>query len=85
MTCAIGCSGLTWIALLASADPHFHRVAVQPFTSDSGAFVVNQFSFKQPKTAWPQFLESTVNILEQAKAESATAARDDHLQYVLLS
>jgi hypothetical protein len=46
---------------------------------------VNQFSFKQPKTAWPQFLESAVNILEQAKAESATAARDDHLQYALSS
>ncbi len=60
----------------------------KPFTADSGAFVVSQFSFKQPKTAWPQFLESTVNILEQAKAESSgsggSRASDDHLQLVFV-
>jgi len=55
----------------------------QPFTSESGAYAVSRFQFKQDKTLWPQFLESVIQLLDQAKAQSSQGS-EDHLQLVFV-
>jgi midasin (ATPase involved in ribosome maturation) len=57
----------------------------QPFSGDSGAFIISQFQFKQKHTLWPQFLQGVVQLLETAKSSSsASSSRDDHLQLVFI-
>jgi len=60
----------------------------QPFTDESGAFALSHFQFDQSITRWPDLLESTVRILEEAKsnvgASSSSASSLEHHQLVFL-
>lgn len=57
----------------------------KPFGDDGGAYAISQFKFSQTVTRWPEFLESTVGVLEQAKSMQGGAATGiSHLQLVFV-
>ena len=55
----------------------------QPFTSETGAYAVSRFEFKQENTNWLQFLEATSKLFEAAKATQTGSSDNFQLLFVI--
>ena len=53
----------------------------KPFSEEAGSFIISNFTFNQQKTMWANFLETTVNLLDDAKKNVTS---EEKLQLVFI-